>query len=35
MQNSGGEKKKNNTVLSGFSLWGAQPGVGGERLALI
>ena len=34
MQNSGGEKK-NNTVLSGFSLWGAQPGVGGERLALI
>lgn len=29
-----GEKKKH-LILSGFSLWGAQPGVSGERLALI
>lgn len=34
MHNSGGGKK-NDTILSGFSLWEAQPGVGGERLALI
>ena len=35
MQNSGGGKKKKHLILSGFSLWEAQPGVGGERLALI